>query len=307
MSPETDLHEDLPEHLDDAEAEEVEAQQREVPRSGPLRFARMTGLLDRRPRRRAVGHRLPQRRLLPPRGRRARGRRPALRLQRPDDLLVQQGHAAAPARQRPRRVPQGLRRRALRHRPLGARHARRASSCEEGAARLIGDWFPEAYADDARRGWGIAFATVADREAYNPERRHVLARLGELTPETAPLDEQIWHTYPPVAMPSAEAVIGALTRARDVAGLRVARSAASRRCGRRAGRADVRDRGRRRDRLRPPDLHARVRDDHGAGHARRPGGAGGVVRRAGGRPGALRQGRAARGARGRRRRWSAST
>lgn len=27
----------------------------------------------------------------------------------------------------------------------------------EGAARLLGDWFPEAYADDARRGWGIAF------------------------------------------------------------------------------------------------------------------------------------------------------
>src|ERR1044071_7404556 len=44
MNPHTEptVHdEELPEHLDDAE--EVEAQQRDVPRSGPLRFARMTG------------------------------------------------------------------------------------------------------------------------------------------------------------------------------------------------------------------------------------------------------------------------
>jgi hypothetical protein len=30
----------------------------------------------------------------------------------------------------------------------------------DGAARMIGDWFPDAYADDARRGWGIAFPTA---------------------------------------------------------------------------------------------------------------------------------------------------
>src|SRR5215216_7440126 len=35
--------EQLPEHLDDLEAAEIQAQQREVPRTGPLRFARMTG------------------------------------------------------------------------------------------------------------------------------------------------------------------------------------------------------------------------------------------------------------------------
>src|SRR3954453_19927247 len=35
-------HDELPEHLDD-EAAEVEAEQRDVPRTGPLRFARMTG------------------------------------------------------------------------------------------------------------------------------------------------------------------------------------------------------------------------------------------------------------------------
>jgi hypothetical protein len=39
-----------------------------------------------------------------------------------------------------------------------------------------------------------------------------LARLGDLTPESAPPERQTWHTYPPVEMPSAEAVVGALTR-----------------------------------------------------------------------------------------------
>jgi hypothetical protein len=82
----------------------------------------------------------------------------------------------------------------------------------EGASRLVGDWFPDAYADDDRRGWGIAFETADERAAHDPERRLALARLGEPTPESTPLEEQVWHTYPPVEMPSAEAVIGALTR-----------------------------------------------------------------------------------------------
>jgi hypothetical protein len=82
----------------------------------------------------------------------------------------------------------------------------------EGAARLLGDWFPGAYADDSRRGWGMAFATVEDRAAYDPARRMALARLGQLTPERAPLEDQVWHTYPAVEVVSADAVIGALTR-----------------------------------------------------------------------------------------------
>jgi hypothetical protein len=81
-----------------------------------------------------------------------------------------------------------------------------------GGARLLGDWFPAACADDARRGWGIAFPDVAEREAYDPARRRALARLGELTPETTAAAEQTWHTYPAVEMPSAEAVVAALTR-----------------------------------------------------------------------------------------------
>lgn len=82
---------------------------------------------------------------------------------------------------------------------------------QAGGAALLGDWFPDAYADDRRRGWGVAFETVEERAEYDPDRRMRLARLGPLTPERAPRDEQVWHTYPPVRMPSAEAVIAALT------------------------------------------------------------------------------------------------
>jgi hypothetical protein len=82
---------------------------------------------------------------------------------------------------------------------------------ESGARALLGDWFTDAYADDERRGWGIAFATAEHKAAYDPEARLGLARLGELTPERSPVAEQVWHTYPPVEMPSADAVIAALT------------------------------------------------------------------------------------------------
>src|SRR3954464_6627388 len=81
-----------------------------------------------------------------------------------------------------------------------------------GGATLLGDWFPEAYGDDARRGWGMAFPTADERGAYDHAHRLKLARVGALTAEGAPLDEQVWHTYPPVEMPSAEGVIAALTQ-----------------------------------------------------------------------------------------------
>ena len=81
-----------------------------------------------------------------------------------------------------------------------------------GAGRLLGDWFRDAYADDERRGWGIAFPTTEERARYDPGRRMALVDLGELTPERMALSDQVWHTYPPVEVPSAEAVIAALTR-----------------------------------------------------------------------------------------------
>ena len=81
----------------------------------------------------------------------------------------------------------------------------------DGAAALLGDWFPEAYADDTRRGCGIAFETAEGKAAHDPTRRLALARLGRLTPESAQREQQAWHTYPAVEVPSAEAVIAALT------------------------------------------------------------------------------------------------
>src|SRR4029079_3129963 len=59
-----------------------------------------------------------------------------------------------------------------------------------GGAKLLGDWFPSAY--KPRRGWGIAFETDNERENHVPERRLELAKLGPLTPESAPPSEQVW-------------------------------------------------------------------------------------------------------------------
>lgn len=201
--------EELPEHLDDVDG--VEAGQREVPGWGPLRFARMTGssiagrdaapwvtdFLNAAYYRRAVDDR------------------------DVDDLRFAFGVLTTYWYNKDTQRRLHLADLAAFHKAFGSERFRTDRSArgtlsrgqlEEGAALLLGDWFPEAYADDARRGWGIGFETVADREAYNPERRRVLARLGELTPESAPPEEQTWHTYPPVRMPSAAAVIEALTR-----------------------------------------------------------------------------------------------
>jgi len=79
-----------------------------------------------------------------------------------------------------------------------------------GAARLHGPWFPAAYADRERRGWGIAFRDAAERAGYEPEARLRHAALGELTPPEAPPSEQEWSVYRPVLLPSEEATIAAL-------------------------------------------------------------------------------------------------
>ena len=81
-----------------------------------------------------------------------------------------------------------------------------------GAQRLLGPWFEEAYRDDARRAYGIAFENDEDRASYRPEFRLRHARLGEPTPPRNALGEQVWHTYDPVPVTSAERVIAALSR-----------------------------------------------------------------------------------------------
>jgi hypothetical protein len=79
-----------------------------------------------------------------------------------------------------------------------------------GAANLLGDWFPAAYRDPERRGWGVTFETVGAMQRYHPEDRLTNTRLGPLTPPVAPGSEQVWHTYPPVAVPSADRAAAAI-------------------------------------------------------------------------------------------------
>jgi hypothetical protein len=73
-----------------------------------------------------------------------------------------------------------------------------------GAASLLGDWFVAAVADLERRAHGIAFPTVADREAFDPSARLVHAALGALAPPERPAGERHWSDYAPVPLASAD-------------------------------------------------------------------------------------------------------
>ena len=110
--------------------------------SPQARFARMSRLVDRRARRGRLDHGLPQRRLLPPRARRARRWRTCGSLSDRHDAL-------APARQRRLhgRDVVGFHRAFGRERIGTAVTARGTLDRDQllaGAARLLGDWFPDA-------------------------------------------------------------------------------------------------------------------------------------------------------------------
>ena len=81
-----------------------------------------------------------------------------------------------------------------------------------GAEALLGPGFAEGYADPARRGWGTVFASERARDTYVPERRLADGALRELTPPRQPPEQQRWHTYRPVALPSAEATLALLAQ-----------------------------------------------------------------------------------------------
>ena len=83
----------------------------------------------------------------------------------------------------------------------------------EGGGQLLGPWFADAYLDDERRAYGIAFESISERDAYRPEFRLKHAKLGDPTPPQLPRNEQVWHTYNPVPIDSAERTIAALLRA----------------------------------------------------------------------------------------------
>jgi hypothetical protein len=94
--------------------------------------------------------------------------------------------------------------------PSSPRGTLRRDQLMTGAARLLGPWFPAAYADARRRHWGIAFETLGDCRSYRPEMRLRHGRLGDLTPGSAHPEEQNWHTYPAVETPTCRGTIGAL-------------------------------------------------------------------------------------------------
>jgi hypothetical protein len=83
---------------------------------------------------------------------------------------------------------------------------------ERGSQQLHGDWFLEAYADPARRGWGVAFESADQRDAYRPEARLEAGALAELSPPVSAASEQTWLAYEPVEVPSVERVAAALRR-----------------------------------------------------------------------------------------------
>jgi hypothetical protein len=100
--------------------------------------------------------------------------------------------------------------RAFGRRRLAARGRLDATALMEGAAALLGDWFPAAWADDRRRAHGIAFASEELRERFDPaSRRH--ARPGRVTPPRAPFADQHVLTYEPVPLPSAQAALAFLS------------------------------------------------------------------------------------------------
>ena len=79
-----------------------------------------------------------------------------------------------------------------------------------GGAQLLGNWFPTAYADPARRAYGIVFETEQARAAFDPAARTRDAALGALTPPSGPPEARVWHTYAPVAVPDPEALVALL-------------------------------------------------------------------------------------------------
>jgi hypothetical protein len=83
---------------------------------------------------------------------------------------------------------------------------------ERGSRELHGEWFLKAWADPARRGWGVVFESDDERDAYRPESRLETGALAELSPPVSAPSEQTWLAYEPVEVPSIERVAAALWR-----------------------------------------------------------------------------------------------
>jgi hypothetical protein len=99
---------------------------------------------------------------------------------------------------------------ALRLSTEGGRGRLTGEALLEGAAELLGPWFPEAWADPGRRAHGIAFETVAERRRFVPASRLHGSALAELTPPEAPSARRQRSTYPAVELPDPGAALALL-------------------------------------------------------------------------------------------------
>jgi hypothetical protein len=80
----------------------------------------------------------------------------------------------------------------------------------EGASQLVGDWFPGAWADEERRAYGIAFPDLASRLRFVPESRLRKGALAAISPPSEAPGDQVWGTYAPVELPSANGAVALL-------------------------------------------------------------------------------------------------
>ena len=128
-----------------------------------------------------------------------------------DDLrlaLVRPRHAVGVAQRPAPRCPGPARlRQRVRRRPRRAGGRLDRQALLDGAARLLGDWFGDAYHDDQRRAHGVAFETVGAREAFEPSRYLRRGALKDLTPPKRPAEERLWATYDPVVLPDPDAAL----------------------------------------------------------------------------------------------------
>ena len=174
----------MAEHLDDPVSDAAAPAAKP---GGPAAFRPHDRLVDRRSRRRRLGDGLPQRRLLPAARERARCRRSAAGLRDPHHVLVPARVAPAPAPHRPARVSPA---------PTAGIGSTPSSP---GAGLLNREQLLEGAGATARRlvprrlrrrrppGMGNRLSHRSRSEKPTTRRRRLeLAKLGKLTPESAP-------------------------------------------------------------------------------------------------------------------------
>ena len=199
---------------------------------------------DQRARRRRLGDRLPQRRLLRARARAARRRGPAARVRDPHDALAP---ARPPPPARARRRSPSTARSSARASTTAARRAARsiASSCWRARARLLGPWFADAVRTTTSGARTASRSRRSDeRDAYKPGAAPAPREARRADAARAPAARAgLAHVRAGARSRPPRRSSRRSSQPQTLAGLRHRPRALHRRAPRRARRADVRDRG----------------------------------------------------------------